>query len=151
MVITLYTQELLNDLRSKSHYEVSQIENVEVRYRAEAGSEKTDEIKRCISDGIARLRHRCWRFLREEITETNDNGTYWTDESVFDLSLSELRAINKSEPLTVAMHTFVVEYALSKFYSDMSMQDLSNKHSVLAMEAGDRIDDMLFTKMPPRV
>jgi len=150
MVIELYTQELLNDLRMKSHQEVSGIEDVEARYRVEAGSEKLEDITRCLGEGIGALRHRCIRFMKEEITEISDNTSSLPDKIVFDLSLSERRAIGKSEPLTKAMHTLVVEYSLSKFYSDVNQMELSNKHSALALGAGATIDDLLYTKMPPR-
>lgn len=149
MVIELYSQEILKDLRSKSHYEVANITDVEARYRAEAGSEKMEEIVRCIGEGVARLSHRCWRYLREDFTDTVDNTSFLPDLFSFDLVMSERRALGKAESLREAMHTFIVEYALSKFYSDMAQQDLSNKHSVQAIEAGNRIDDLLYKKLPP--
>lgn len=151
MVIELYTQEILNDLRTKCHYEVAQIADVEARYRVEAGTEKMEDVKRCVAEAMDRLRHRCIRYLEEEIVDRMDNALFFRDKYTFNLILSERRAIGKTQPLAEAMHTFAVEYALSKFYSDVAMQDLSNKHSMLAVEAGDRIDDMLYTKMPPRV
>lgn len=152
MVITLYKQEILNDLRTKSHYEVSNlILDAEARYRVEAGAEKQEDILRCIDEGHSRLLHRCWRYLSEVLVEEGDNVLYSPQEYRVSLVLSERRAVGKEKPLSEAMHTFVVEYALSKFYSDVSQQELSNKHSVLAMEAGDRIDNLLYTKLPPRV
>jgi hypothetical protein len=150
MVIELYTQELLNDIRTKSHQEVAGIEDVEARYRAEAGSEKIEDITRCLGEGLGAVRHRCIRFLKEEITEHSDNLSYLPEKVTFDLALSERRAIGKNEPLTRAMHSLVVEYALSKFYSDVSQMELSNKHSALAINAGNEIDDLLYTKLPPR-
>lgn len=151
MVITLYKQELLNDLRTKSHYEVANIPDVEARYRAEAGTEKMEDVLRCIEEGVSRLRHRCWRYLSEELSGAADDALFSPQEYRIGLTLSERRAVGKEKPFTEAMHTFVVEYALSKFYSDVAQQELSNKHSVLAMEAGDRIDNLLYTKLPPRI
>lgn len=151
MVITLYSQEILNDLRSKSHYEVANITDVEARYRVEAGGEKMDEIVRCINEGVARLRHRCWRFLKDDWKETSDNVVTLPDAFTIELVLTERRAVGKAEPLTEAMHTLVVEYALSKFYSDMAQQDLSNKHGLLAVDAGNRIEELLYSKLPPRL
>ena len=150
MVIELYTQEILDDIRMKSHQEVAAIEDVEARYRAEAGTEKMEDITRCLGEGVGALRHRCIRFLKEEITEISDNLSSLPEKVTLDLSLSERRAIGKSEPLTKAAHSLVVEYALSKFYSDVSQMELSNKHSALALIAGNEIDDLLYSKLPPR-
>ena len=152
MVITLYTAELINDLRTKSHYEASNfIPDVEARYRAEAGAEKREDLSRCISEGFDRLRHRCWRFLKDEYIQQADNTISLPDQVDIELTLTERRAVNKALPLKEAFHTFVIEYALSKFYSDVHVPDLSNKHSLLAIDAGNRIDELLFTKLPPRV
>lgn len=151
MVITLYKQELLNDIREKSHLEVANIPDAEARYRAEAGTEKVEDIYRCVWEALSRLYHRCWRFLNDDFSKRADNVAWLPDEIQVELVLSERRAIGKANPLKAAMHSFVVEYSLSKFYSDVAQQELSNKHSVLALEAGDRIDNLLFTKLPPRV
>lgn len=134
----------------KSHQEVSVIDDNEARYRAEAGSEKLEDITRCLGEGLGAVRHRCVRFLKEEITERSDNLSNLPEKVSFDLALSERRAIGKNEPLTKAMHSLVVEYALAKFYSDVSQMELSNKHSALAINAGNEIDDLLYTKLPPR-
>ena len=151
MVITLYRQELLGDLRKKSHEEVSNIVDVEARYRAEAGTEKMDDILRCVEEGVGRRRRRCWRYLRPEYTESTDDVVVSPDEYRIELVLSERRALGKAEPLAKVMHSFVVDYALSKFYSDVAQQELSNKHSLLAEDDGREIDELLYTKVPPRI
>lgn len=151
MVVTLYAQEILNDLRSKSHYEVSAIPGAEAQYRVEAGTEKMDEVVRCINEGVRRLYGRLRRWLRQDIDQTTDNTSSLPDEWTFELAISERRAIATAQPLSEVAHTFVVEYALSKFYSDMAVQDYSNKHSTLALDAAARLDELLYTKMPPLV
>jgi hypothetical protein len=151
MVITLYTAEIINSLRTISHREVAEIADVEARYRAEAGSEKTGEIYSCIEDAAARLSGRCARFLAGAYSTGKDNLHSLPAEYVFEFTLSERRAVNKAAPLTEAMDTFVVEYALSKFYSMVSQGDLSNKHSLLAIDAGNQIAQLLYTKQPPIV
>lgn len=151
MVITLYEQELYNDVRKKSHYEVAEIQDVEARYRAEAGTEKQEEIMRCINEGIAQARHRCLRYLDETIVDRADNTMNIDEEHTFFFPISERRAIGKAEPLSAALHSFVVHYALSKFYSTVSQIELSNKHSLQAVEVGNDIDNLLYTKQPPRV
>lgn len=154
MVITLHTQEILDNLRSISHREVSVIEDADARYRAEAGTEKMYEIERCVSEAASRLAGRTAvaRFLKADFHKwRKDNEHKFPSEYVFEFILSERRAVGTAVPLEEAMNTFMVEYALTKFYSIVSLADLSNKHSLLAIEAGNEIDSILYTKKPPRV
>lgn len=151
MVISLYAEELVKSLRIISHREVAAIEDPDARYRAEAGSEKLPEIYRCIWEAFARLSARCSRWLKATYQHTKDNVVDVPTAFFFEFILSERRSINTSEPLMNEMHNFMVEYALSKFYSIVSQGELSNKHSLLAIEAGNNIDQILYTKQPPRV
>lgn len=151
MVITLYAATLLARLKSISHREVAEIQDAEARYRAEAGTEKEAELKQDIRDGVAMCSHRVIRFLRRTFTRTVDNTPAWPESFVYDLELSERRLANKGDALETAMNDFVLHYALSKFYSNVSQIELSNKHSVLTNEAAKNIEQLLYTKLPPSV
>lgn len=151
MVITLYAEEIYNAVRTNSHREVAGVEDPDARYRAEAGTEKQGEIRRCILDACARLEGRCSRFLDNSYMDFSDNSSGWPEAFVFDFAVSERRAVGKAAPLTGAMHNFMVEYALSKFYSIVNQGELSNKHSLLAIDEGNAIDQILYTKQPPIV
>lgn len=151
MVITLYVSNIISQMRAISHREVSAIDDAEARYRAEAGTEKMDDIRHCVDDAYKRLLGRCSRFLKDSYTTATSDNIGIPESYVIELSLSERRAINKADPLEEAMHNFVVEYALSKFYSNVSQGDLSNKHSLAALDAGNNLETLLYTKQPPRV
>lgn len=151
MVITLYAEEIVKQLRTVSHREVAAIEDPDARYRAEAGSEKLTEIYQCVWEAFARLSARCSRWLKATYQHTRDNVRDVPTAFTFEFVLSERRSINNTEPLLNEMQNFMVEYALSKFYSMVNQGELSNKHSLLALDAGNTIDQILFTKQPPRV
>lgn len=151
MVIVLYTEEIVKQLRTISHREVATIEDPEARYRAEAGSEKLPEIYRCVWEAFARLSARCSRWLKASYEHKRDNVYDVPSAFSFEFVLSERRSINSTEPLLNDMHNFMVEYALSKFYSMVNQGELSNKHSLLAIDAGNNIDQTLYIKQPPRV
>lgn len=151
MVITLYAEEIVNSIRTISHREVAAIEDPDARYRAEAGSEKLAEIYDCMWQAFARLSARCSRWLKATYQHKKDNVREVPTAYSFEFILSERRSINNTEPLLNEMHNFMVEYALSKFYSTVNQGELSNKHSLLAIDAGNTIDQILFTKQPPRV
>lgn len=151
MVIELYTEKLVNGMRAISHREVEGIADADARYRVEAGTEKLPELYSCLEDARKRLAGRCSRFLKASYIHKIDNISDVPTSYEFEFVMSERRSIGKTEPLLEAMHTFMQEYALSKFYSHVSQGDLSNKHSLQAIEAGNLVDQLLFTKQPPRV
>lgn len=151
MVITLYTEKVIKDLRTISHREAASVTDPDARYRIEAGSEKMEEIKRCVSEAHARLLARCRRWLESNYETYGDNELLIPTAYNLELALSERRAVNNAEVLANLMHTFLVEYALTKFYSIVHQVELSNKHSLLAIEAGNNIDESLYTKRPPLV
>lgn len=150
MVINLFTEELVQRLKTVSHHEVAEIADVEARYRAEAGTEKTELILRCIRDAVRRLEGRCVRFLKEVLPQYADNASGVPVAYRLEFVLTERRAIGKAPLLEEACETFVLEYALSKFYSAVSQQPLSNSHSLMAIDAGERLTALLFSKQPPR-
>lgn len=152
MVIELKTENIIRGIKVTSHREVAEIADPDARYRAEAGTEKHKEIYRCVVEAIGKLQHRCLRFLSENYKGyRNDNAAELPNEFVFEFDMAERRAMGKTDSLAATMHAFAVEYALSKFYSVVSQPDLSNKHSLLAMEAGKELDLLLYSKNPPRI
>ena len=151
MTVQLYTEPIVHEFRQKSHLEVQDIKDPESRDNARAGVEKMEEINRCIKQAFSRLAARCVRWLRGSYSDVSDNAPGLPESFFFEFQLSERRALNTSEGLVDAMNTFMVEYALSKYYSTVNQGELSNKHSLLAIDAGNQIDQILYTKQPPRV
>ena len=149
MTIELIKSIILEDIRKKSYYECQSVPDIDARYRTEAGTEKMDEIRRDMEEGFMQLNRRCVRWLNNSYTAFADNTQPESESMVYDFKISERRANGKIEPLTDAMHRLVVEYALSKFYSTVNAVDLSNKHSLHAIDAANEIDELLYTKQPP--
>ena len=151
MTITLFTSPIFDEVRQKSHLNVQDIKDAESRDNARAGVEHTVELRRCISDGFAQLSRRCLRFLDDDISLVYGDEPSWPESYVYSFAFGERRAINKAEPLTAVMHAFVVQYALSKWYSTVSQSEQSNKYSLEAIESGNQIDALLYHKQAPRV
>ena len=149
MIISLSISEILASIKRKSHYEVSGIADAEERYRVQAGTEKETEIFELILRVASTLNHRLRRFLRESYQEENDNRQAIPEAFVFDLDVTDRRSDNLGQSLTDAMHNYVVHYTLSKYYADVSQGELSNKHSAEAIEYGNLIDRIIYTKQPP--
>ena len=151
MNITIYTAPIFTEIRQKSHLEVQDIKDVEARDNARAGVTKTEEINRCILEGMGQLERLCLRFLRETIVDETDDGTAMPQSYTFDFNFAERRAANKAEPLVSVMHSFVVQHALAQYYNTVNQVDMAGKHTALAQQYGAQITDMLYHKQPPRV
>lgn len=137
-------------MRQMSHLEVQDIKDVEARDNARAGLDKAQEVNRCLAHGFAQVRRRCWRFLSDEMTYEKGRVTASGDEE-YVLNLSERRGLDKAEALSSAMEKLILEYALSMFYSTVNQTDMSNKHSLRAIDAGNELEELLYAKKPPRV
>lgn len=154
MTITITYSTLLNDLLEKSHLEVASIPDPDARYRTEAGTEKLPEIRRCLDDGAMLLKGRCARFLLEDSSftpDSSDNSLPTVVSYVYEFDLTSRRAAGKTEALKNTIENFIVHYALSKFYASVNQGEFSNKHSLLAVEASNNLDMLLFSKHPPRL
>lgn len=151
MNVTFYVESIVNKMRSISHWEVQEIADVEARYRAEAGSEKLNELYLCVDDAVGRLRGRTFRWMKYDYKKEMDNMQNIPLLYKFEFMLSERRTLNKIDALEEAMNTFIVEYALSKYYSLVSQTELSNKHSLLAVDSANALDELLYAKRPPIV
>ena len=152
MRIVLDIEELLLDIRNKSHEECANtIADVEARYRVEAGNHKNLELFRCIAEvgsSLSRLLH---RYLVDYFQDEASNNDTLPESLVYELNLSERRLLGKAQPLADAMHQYVVHYTLAKYYATVNATDLSNKHSTLTQDASKQIEDLILTKKPPMV
>ena len=149
MRIILDIAELLLDIRNKSHEECASITDVEARFRAEAGNHKNLELFRTLLEVNSSLTRLVRRYLMEYIAiEANDNAEL-PESFVYEFEISQRRSDNLAQPLTDAMHSYLVHYTLAKFYATVSQTEFSNKHSTLTQSAATEVEELLFTKKPP--
>lgn len=151
MKITLQIEPIIFEVRQKSHLSVQDIKDPEARDNARAGLDKIEEITRCVYDAFGQLHRRCSRFLARDYTVEADNISRMPGAYCFEFGMSERRAVNKAETLEGAMHNFVVQYALAKFCATVNQTERSNQHSLAALDFGNQIEELLYTKLPPRV
>ena len=79
MKITLLYSELLFDITNKNRSEVALLDPA-VRYRAEVGSDKGEEVRRCLLDSLSTLTATYSRFLREAEVLPVDNQSFVPDK-----------------------------------------------------------------------
>lgn len=151
MTITIQTAPVILSVRQKSHLGVQDIQDPVARDNARAGMDKIDEITRCIREGFGQLQRRVSRFLARDYTVEADNISRMPAAYVYEFRVSDRRGANKAEALEEAMTNFVVQLALAKFCATVNQTERSNQHSLQALDYGNQIDELLYTKLPPRV
>lgn len=171
MIIEISTAELFFDIKNKSHHEVASIQDVNLRYVAEAGTENDHEIYRCITDAEAKIRLMCGKFLvsAEEVEETTtpEDATPASEEGApsdsHDNSLQDnvpiaykytfvdnpRRQDNRGRVIANGMHSAIVSMALSKFYISVNQMELSKAHDELANRSVALLEKMLYEKVQP--
>lgn len=151
MKITLYVNNILYDLKTKNLNETSGIADAEQRYRAQAGSEKDDELKRDILNAAALLSSTMMRFLAHTFSTEADNSAYLGDAIVYDFAPSERRQINRIPAIADLLHSFIVNMALSRFYETVALYDLAKERSRLAGEDMAALQPVMYEKLPPTI
>lgn len=148
MDITINTSELYFDIRNKSHLQAASIQDVDLRYSIEAGSEKKAEIDRCIAEAEAKVLLMCSRFL-SSTTEANANNNTLPTAYTYSFTANSRRLGNKGDAIAKTIHSAIVSMALSKFYVSVNMIDMAKSEELVAGNAVALLEKMLNEKQPP--
>lgn len=147
--ITIKFSEILFDLQNKNAEEVRFIEEPQARYLAEAGTNKIEELKRCIKEAFSFASSLCLRFLSVgEVTDADDSIEN-VEDLTLSLQLSERRGAGKASIIADTLHSMIVNMALSKFYNTIHQTDLATKRENLAASDVQIFHKHIFTKLPP--
>lgn len=149
MRIELSKNELLFDIQNKSHSEVSVIADAEARYKVEAGTEKIAEIERDLITAMSTLYTQIGRYLRTNHAPYADNGAGLPDTLIYDFIFSERRLDGKMQPLTDAIHAYLVDCTLGIFYSSVGHVEFQKKHAEQAATDARLVETLIYTKKPP--
>lgn len=150
MDIKLNIAKIINDVRTKSHFEVSSVQDPSARYRIEAGSEKLGEVKRDLAAAISTLIQECYRFLDAPGIDDADNSLTDAEEVTLVILGGSRRLYGKEKALAQKLHEIAVDLTLYKFYASVSQSDLSKQHSSLATTGIAELQSMLRQKRPPK-
>lgn len=148
MKITLLYSELLFDITNKNRSEVALLDPA-VRYRAEVGSDKEEEVRRCLLDSLSTLTATYSRFLREAEVLPVDNQSFVPDKIEIDIYGSERRLAGKMPAIVDCMHSLLVNMTLSLFYRSVGQGDLSTSRDNLGAVYLQLLKKLLYSKMPP--
>lgn len=150
MLISLNYSELLFDIKNKNRSEVASLEP-SVRYRAEVGSDKKDEINRCLRTALSTLTTTYVRFITEAFTLPVENTVEDIDVIKINLYGSDRRFGGKVEAIADALHSILVNLTLSQFYVSVGQPELSGMRANLATADIQILKKLLYSKQPPCV
>lgn len=158
ITIRINSAEVLYDIKSKSHTEVTvAVPDESQRYRIEAGTEKEDEIKRCIEQAFAEASGMLARWLIGEYTDDGDITTYKNqavslpDYLVFYFDWSERRYREKHATLTTLLFSLIVNLAMERFYLSVQAEALAKVRAGQAQSDMSQIQSLVYYKGAPKI
>lgn len=154
--ILINSEEVVYDIRSKTHTELAvSVQDEAQRYRIEAGTEKLDEVRRCVQEAYAEAAGALARFLDEEGNRDGDSSTYGKGAVIlpahlgFRFKWSERRYRYKIESLTTLLFSLIVNLAMARFYTSMQAENLSKIRAAQAQGDLSQIQALVYYKAEP--
>lgn len=149
VIVNISRASVMSDMRVKSHAEVASIADPTERYLAEAGTEKAEELNQCITDATAEVTAALRTFLAASATYTADDDYDDTEDITFTLSVTGRKASGLAEALAKAIHAFIVDSALDKFYTSVARADLAQRHAAHLAPELSVIDNLIYRRSNP--
>ena len=148
VTITINRSNVLADMKVKSHAEVALIADPKERYLAELGTEKEQEAQQCITDAATEVRS----VLRQSLLETASSSAtdpYDTGAITYPLSVTARKAPGLADALAKAIHAYIVDSALDKFYTSVSRADFAERHRARTASALTVISNIIYHRANP--
>ena len=152
ITITIQRSSVLSDIKVKNHHEAALIPDSKERYLVEAGTEKVQELHQCITDAFADAS----ALMRAETigttsaqSETENDDYTSTGDLSFVMNFSDRKAPGLKTPLASALHKYVVDNALARYYKAVSHMALSQaRESELAKDIST-IENLIYHRSNP--
>ena len=151
LTITIKRAQVLADMKVVSHAEVASVEDAKLRYLYEAGSEKADQIHQCITDAYADAGALMRPFAQGSpaASVSADDTFSSSGDLVFVMSMTTRKAANLETPLTAALHKYIVDDALAKFYKEVNHAALQQAHDGQLKGDIAAIEALVYRRMKP--
>lgn len=150
VTVNISRASVLADMKVKVHAETASIADDKARYLAELGTEKTEEANQCITDAAMEVASQMRRLLTfVSGTETATDGYETTGTMTYTLSVSVRKARGLAQYLAKAIHAYIVDSALSKYYVSVNHADLATPHSAAIAAQRGYIEALCYTKVEP--
>ena len=149
ITITIGRSSVLSDIRVKSHAEAASISDAEERYIVEAGTEKLPEVHQCITDAFAEVSAFVRPFITGSASATANDAYRSSGDLALALDIPTRKSVALATPLADAIHKYVVDSAMNKFYRAVSRPAMGEPHAQSLASDKANIDVLLYTKQEP--
>ncbi len=156
MKIDISSDEVIHDLRSKTHTELAvSVQDETQRYRIEAGTEKLDEVRRCVQEAYGEAYGALARFLEDDDAQDDAQFSYSNSavtlpaDLPFPFRWTERRYRNKVSALVPLLFSLLVNLAMSRFYVSMQAENLAKVRSAQAQSDLSQIQALVYYKAEP--
>ena len=148
ITITISRASVLADMEVTSHGEVALLADPRDRYLSELGTEKEQEAQQCITDAATEVNSVLRPFLSgsaaSSATDTYDTGTI-----AYVLSVTTRKAYVLADALAKAVHAYIVDSALDKFYTAVSRPDFAERHRSRLASDVTVISNLIYHRAKP--
>ena len=151
LTITIKRAQVLADIKVVSHAEVASVEDTRLRYLYEAGSDKVEQIHQCITDAYADAGALMRPFApgSPSASVSADDTFSSSGDLVIVMSLTTRKAANLETPLMAALHKYVVDDALAKFYKGVNHAALQQVHEGQLQADISAVEALVYRRMKP--
>lgn len=152
VTVNISRASVLADMKVKSHAEVASIADDKARYLAELGAEKVEEANQCITDAAMEVATQLRRLLTFSSGTETAADTYDTTATItYTLSVSARKSNGLALILAKAIHAYLVDSALSKYYVSANHAELAAPHAAALAAQKGYIDALCYTKVEPSI
>lgn len=150
VTINITRASVLADMKVKSHAEVASAEDEMLRYLSELGGEKAQEAQQGITDAAVEVSAVLRPFLSGFTGAETATDTYDTTATIsYQLSVTARKSPGLADAMTKAVHAYIVDSALDKFYTSVSRQDLAERHRAKLPAELTAISSLLHHRTAP--
>lgn len=156
ITILISSEEVIYDIKSKTHTELAvSVQDETQRYKIEAGTEKLDEVKRCVQQAYSEATSALVRWLdntgsADNVTSTYDNSAVVLPANLmFRFRWTERRYRDKQDPMTSLLFSLIVNLAMVRFYTSMQAEGLAKVRASQAQSDLSQIQALVYYKGEP--
>lgn len=147
--ITISRSSIISDIRLKSHMEAASISAAEERYIVEAGTEKVEELNQCVTDAFAEVSGIVRPVISAAAQLTANDNYRSSGDLVLSFDLSERKSGGFAAPLADAIHKYVVDSAMSRFYRSVARPVFADSHERMLIPGRANIEAIIYVKNEP--
>lgn len=149
VTISITRESVLADMKVVSHGEVATIADDKARYLAELGTEKLPEANQAITDAATEVVGILRPHLLSASAASASDAFDTTATITYALSVPVRKKPGLADAMAKAIHAYIVDSALGRFYVAVSRPDLAEPHRARLSDEMATMDNILYRRAAP--